>query len=310
MKEPTLAQWRCPLPSSVFRPSILWSWRSFPPVPPTILRRRLIFSRRGSSESRAASRVPKPGKDLIGNWVRNNDGAARTLPIFVGTASLLAVLLNRTLSGIPPVADASSSLSRADLLTLGLAVTNILCGLVWLSIRPKAISVVELLGVETQRISSDLPEYVVAELLWIWESLSAVTCTRSLVIVYDGHCIAQIGAAAVSSGSRQEAIQVDPSNLIKGFLYQGIMKSRAQNYLANLSLYPGRTELSFLPSNTQAVILQPLGERGIAVIGGDMIRGFTTSDQTWITYLADKVDSTLSKCTSMATSTFHDSAQR
>lgn len=35
-----------------------------------------------------------------------------------------------------------SSQSRADLLTLGLAVTNILNGLVWLSIRPKAISAV------------------------------------------------------------------------------------------------------------------------------------------------------------------------
>jgi uncharacterized membrane protein YciS (DUF1049 family) len=35
-----------------------------------------------------------------------------------------------------------SSQSRADLLTLGLAVTNILTGLVWLTIRPKSISVV------------------------------------------------------------------------------------------------------------------------------------------------------------------------
>lgn len=35
-----------------------------------------------------------------------------------------------------------SSQSRADLLTLGLAVTNILTGLVWLSIRPKSITVV------------------------------------------------------------------------------------------------------------------------------------------------------------------------
>ena len=33
-----------------------------------------------------------------------------------------------------------SSQSRADLLALGLAVTNVLTGLVWLSIRPKSIS--------------------------------------------------------------------------------------------------------------------------------------------------------------------------
>lgn len=39
-----------------------------------------------------------------------------------------------------------SSQSRADLLTLGLAVTNILTGLIWLSIRPKSISMVRDLG--------------------------------------------------------------------------------------------------------------------------------------------------------------------
>lgn len=35
----------------------------------------------------------------------------------------------------------------------------------------------------------------------------------------------------------------------------------------------------------QAVILQPLGNKGIAIVGGDMIRGFTTADQVlpyWI----------------------------
>ena len=40
-----------------------------------------------------------------------------------------------------------SSQSRADLLTLGLAVTNILAGLVWLSIRPKTISMVRVVFV-------------------------------------------------------------------------------------------------------------------------------------------------------------------
>ena len=29
----------------------------------------------------------------------------------------------------------------------------------------------------------------------------------------------------------------------------------------------------------QAVILQPIGDKGIAVIGGDTIRGFSTADQ-------------------------------
>ncbi|KAK4760458.1 hypothetical protein SAY87_005351 [Trapa incisa] len=222
---------------------------------------------------------PKPKKDWAADWVLSNEATVRSLPIYVGGASLLAVLLNRAVSGIAPVADASSSQSRADLLTLGLAVTNILAGLVWLSIRPKSISVVKSEGVECKSIHAGLPEPVVSELLWVWESLSTVTCCRSLVIIYDGICIVQIGVAAKSSTEDGVALPVDAVKLMQGTLYQGIKKSKAQNYLANLSLYPGKSELPFLPTNTQAVILQPLGDKGVAIIGGDTIRGFTTSDQ-------------------------------
>ncbi|KAK9935584.1 hypothetical protein M0R45_022683 [Rubus argutus] len=90
----------------------------------------------------------------------------RSLPIYAGGVSLLAVLFNRTSLTSLLVADASSSQSRADLLTLGLAVTNILAGLVWLSIRPKSISKVDPEGVECQRMYSTLPKNLLSELLW------------------------------------------------------------------------------------------------------------------------------------------------
>ncbi|WCJ21745.1 cofactor assembly of complex C [Euphorbia peplus] len=247
-----------------------------------------------SSNSEERYRGPKPRRNVVEDWVSNNDDTVRSLPIYVGGASLLAVLFNRAVSGIPPVADASSSQSRADLLTLGLSVTNILAGLVWLTIKPKTIYPVCPQGVECQIISPHLPHYVVSELLWVWESLSGVTCCKSLVVVYDGMCILQIGVAAESS-NEGEPLAVDAVKLSQGSLYQTVKKSGAQSYLANLSLYPGRSELPFFPSNTQAVILQPIGDRGVAVIGGDTIRGFTTSDQAWITFLGEKLDATLAK---------------
>ncbi|XP_027360783.1 protein COFACTOR ASSEMBLY OF COMPLEX C SUBUNIT B CCB4, chloroplastic isoform X2 [Abrus precatorius] len=232
-----------------------------------------------SSFSTYSYRGPKPKRDFLADWVSQNDDAVRTLPIYVGSASLFAVLFNRALSGIAPVADAGSSQSRADLLTLGLAVTNILTGLVWLSIRPKSITVVNPQGVECKRLCSTLPDVANSELLWAWESLSDVTCCRSLVIVYESSCVLQIGYAAESSPGDGDAVSVDVDKLMQGSLYKDVMKSGAQSYLANLSLYPGKSELPFLPSNTQAVILQPLGDKGIAIIGGDTIRGFTASDQ-------------------------------
>ncbi|KAI3467439.1 hypothetical protein Pfo_024102 [Paulownia fortunei] len=236
---------------------------------------------RASLNPQGGYQGPKPKREWVADWVSKNDDVVRSLPIYVGGVSLLAVLFNRTVSGIAPVADASSSQSRADLLTLGLAVTNILNGLVWLSIRPKSISI-HPNGVECRRIYHDLPDSVISELLWAWKSLSDATCCRSLVVIYDGICIFQTGFADVSDSNGGEPMVVDANKLMKGSLYNGVAKSGSQSYLANLSLYPGKSELPFLPSNTQAVILQPLGDKGIAIVGGDTIRGFTTSDQCGI----------------------------
>ncbi|KAL2662135.1 hypothetical protein AAZX31_02G024700 [Glycine max] len=254
-----------------------------------------LSSHSPSSFSAYSYRGPTPKRPFLADWVSQNDDVVRTLPIYVGSASLFAILLNRSLSGIAPVVDAGSSQSRADLLTLGLAVTNILAGLVWLSVKPKSITVVNPRGVECKSLCATLPEVARNELLWVWESLSDATCCRSLVVVYESSCVLQIGFAAESSPGDGDAVSVDANKLMQGSVYQGVMKSGAQSYLANLSLYPGKSELPFLPSNTQAVILQPLGDKGIAIIGGDTIRGFTGSDQVWITYIGAKLDSSLAK---------------
>lgn len=284
--------------------------RSIPLAPKRSVHHHISLSIKGCADlQKGGYKGTPPKKDLIAEWVSKNDEFVRSLPVSVGGVSLLAVLFNRAVSGIAPVADASSSQSRADLLTLGLAVTNVLTGLVWLSIRPKTISVVKPQGVECQRIYSDLPDLVVSELLWVWESLSTVTCSRSLVVVYEERCILQIGVAAESSTAVEEAVVVDATKLVQGSLYQGVMKSGAQSYLANLSLYPGKSELPFLPGNTQAVILQPLGDKGIAIIGGDTVRGFTSADQAWITLFADKLVATLSKFKTAPTPTLQDAIQ-
>ncbi|CAN1151336.1 Protein COFACTOR ASSEMBLY OF COMPLEX C SUBUNIT B CCB4, chloroplastic [Linum perenne] len=191
--------------------------------------------RASSSNSQKIYKGLKPKRDFVPDLVSSNDDSVRRLPIYVGGGALASVLVNRAVSGIAPVADASR----------------------------------------------------------VWESLSSATCCKSLVVVYDCSCILQIGVAAESPDGKAQA--VDAATLAEGSVYQGVMKSGSQSYLANLSLYPGRSQLPFLPSNTQAVILQPLGDKGIVIIGGDKIRGFTNSDQAWISYLGEKLDATMAK---------------
>ncbi|KAG2575246.1 hypothetical protein PVAP13_7KG422800 [Panicum virgatum] len=212
------------------------------------------------------SRALRPRQEWVESWVRSNDTLVRGLPILVGGASLVAVLLNCAVSGIAAVADASSSQSRADILTLALSVTDILAGLVWLSIRPKSISPVVPRGVECKRVGPGVSSSALQELLWTWDSLTTATCCKSLVVVYGGNCILQIGVAA-GSPEDGNAVTVDTQKFIQGSLYRSAMESKKQSYLANLALYPGRSELPFLPANTQA----------------------------WIAMIADKLDATLSK---------------
>ncbi|XP_068650233.1 protein COFACTOR ASSEMBLY OF COMPLEX C SUBUNIT B CCB4, chloroplastic isoform X2 [Aristolochia californica] len=210
-----------------------------------------IFSSFSGKEENGTYKGPRPNRELVADWVSKNDDTVRRLPIVVGGVSLLAVLLNRSISGIAPVSDASSSQSRTDILTIGLAVTNILNGLVWLSIRPKYIAPVPPQGVQCKRVYPDIPGSLVSELIWFWESLSVVTCCRSLVVVHGNLCLLQIGVAAESSARSGEAVAVDPMTLLWCSLCQNATKSGTQRYLANLSLYPAKSELPFLPSNTQ-----------------------------------------------------------
>lgn len=84
-----------------------------PWTPKRPLRRRIdsVFPRSVrvsvSTNSDGGYRGPKPKRDLVADWVSKNDDFVRSLPIYVGGTSLLAVLFNRTVSGIAPVADAS-----------------------------------------------------------------------------------------------------------------------------------------------------------------------------------------------------------
>ncbi|XP_031491599.1 protein COFACTOR ASSEMBLY OF COMPLEX C SUBUNIT B CCB4, chloroplastic [Nymphaea colorata] len=284
--------------STLLKPSLA---RPLLPIPllerPSLGRLRLVKSdsSRIFARLQGGYRGPVPKKDWIVEWVLSNGDAVRSLPIYVGGFSLVAVLLNRTASLVAPVIDASSSQSRTDILALALAVTNILTGLVWLSIRPKYVPQVIPQGVQCRKMLPDLPPSIEAEVLWLWKSLEDVTCCRSLVIVYKNTCVLQIGVAAESSAKEGDIVIVDAEKFVQCSIYESVKKSLKQIYLANLSLYPGRSEFPFLPPNTQALILQPIGEKGMMVIGGDMIRGFTGADQSWITLLGEKLDATFSK---------------
>jgi hypothetical protein len=55
---------------------------------------------------------PYVGFDFY-KWVKENEEVLRLSPVFLGGSSFLLVLINRALSGIAPVADASRLVKQA-----------------------------------------------------------------------------------------------------------------------------------------------------------------------------------------------------
>lgn len=56
----------------------------------------------------------------------------------------------------------------------------------------------------------------------------------------------------------------------------------------------GRQEfVQYLPEATQGVIVQPLDNAGVLVVGTDTLRGLSRLDQAWIAVIADKLEVSL-----------------
>ena len=245
-----------------------------------------------AASSSSSSSPSSPESDPDADWVTSNSDAVRAAPLVAGGASVVALLLNRVLSGVAPVADAGSSQSRADVLCLAMAGCLILTGLTWIALKPKPPTTVRLEGADVAFVHPDVPEDARAELQWCWDALSASTACGSAAVFYRGKRVMQFGVAPRRLAD-PAILATDVPEL--GPICRRCMESGGGNYLANLILFPGRVEFAgYLPANAQAVVVTPVGEEGVVVAASGTQRGFTPADQAWMAVIAEKLDQTLS----------------
>jgi hypothetical protein len=205
----------------------------------------------------------------------------RYLPLVVGTVGGLALLANRMVT-----ANLTASQSRADALGVLLSAVLILIGLLWQQVQPKPPEAVILVGEEGLEIDENLPEAVKTEHAWATHILLTNTVTKAVAIYYDRQTILRRGILGKSN-------QVNI-----GTIAARVMKTQKPIYLVKLELYPGRVEFDYLPENTQGVIVQPLGEKGVMVLGANIPRSYTKQDENWVTAIADKLTYNLEKISS------------
>ena len=202
----------------------------------------------------------------------------RYLPLVVGTLGGLGLLANRMVT-----LNLTTSQSRADALGVLLSAVLILTGLLWQQVQPKIPEAVILVGEEGLEIDASLPDAVKTELAWATHILLTNTVTKVVAIYYDRKTILRRGILGKST------------QINIGTIAERVMKTQKPIYLVKLELYPGRFEFDYLPENTQGVIVQPVGEKGVMVLGANIPRSYTKQDENWIAAIADKLAYNLEK---------------
>ncbi|MGF1512746.1 MAG: cofactor assembly of complex C subunit B [Elainellaceae cyanobacterium] len=208
----------------------------------------------------------------------NSDSTAllRQLPIIAGGLAGTLLLLNRLLT--PALTD---SQARSDVLGVVISAVLILTGLLWQRVQPVTPESVTLAGEEGFELVETLPEAVKTELAWASHLLLTNTVTRSVVVWHNQRVLLRRGVLGPAAA------------VTLGVIAQRVLETQRPVYLVKLALYPGRLEFDYLPENTQGVICQPLGDRGIMVLGANAPRSYTTQDERWVTGLAEKLANTL-----------------
>ncbi len=205
-------------------------------------------------------------------------GVLQRLPIAVGILAGILLLLNRFLTP-----ELTETQARSDVLGVILSALLILIGLLWEQIQPRSPEAVELIGVEGFELADDLPEVVRKELAWASHLLLTNTVTRSLVVWDQNKILLRRGILGAKS-------EVKP-----GAILQRVLAKQKPVYLVDLKLYPGRIEFDYLPENTQGVICQPIGDRGVMILGANAPRSYTQQDENWIAGIADKLADTFNQ---------------
>ena len=200
----------------------------------------------------------------------------RQLPIAAGAIAGTALMLNRLFT--PTL---TTSQSRSDVVGVIVSAVLILMGLLWQQIQPRSPEAVDLEGQDVFDLEETLPEEIKTELAWASHLLLTNTVTKSVVVVWGDRVLLRRGTMS------------GVSTVTPGAILKRVLEKQKPVYLVQLSLYPGRDEFDYLPENTQGLICQPLGQKGVMVLGANVPRSYTKQDENWIAGLADKIGDSL-----------------
>ena len=186
------------------------------------------------------------------------------IPLAAGAVGLVLTVINQlSADHVDP------SLQRAGVVASILSVVLMLVGLLWSRITPLVAERAELAGREGLVLAEGLPEPLRRELGWGSSLLLTATPAACLLLQWDQQVLLRRGL-------------LSDSRFVSGPIGARCLQSGKAISLVDLTLYPGRAEFDGLLPGLPSVVVQPIGTRGLLLVGGWSVRCFSRSDLTWL----------------------------
>tara|TARA_Y100001968_G_C19343328_1_gene710720 strand:- start:149 stop:766 length:618 start_codon:yes stop_codon:yes gene_type:complete len=193
------------------------------------------------------------------------------LVIVFGTFLLILSIINIfTSNQIYP------TLIRAETISGIASIALITIGYLWTEINPKQPTKVILKGNEGFELCKKLSDDQKNELAWGSQQILTATAASTILIYWDNRVILRRGL-------------ISNEEFKPGEICNRARDQKRLISLVNTELFPGREEFDGVLNDLPAVIVYPLSNRGLTIVGGWSKRSFTISDEKWISGWSDKL---------------------
>ena len=185
-------------------------------------------------------------------------------------------LLVLSIINITTATEVNPSLVRAETISGISSIILITIGYLWTEIKPKPNSKAILKGKEAFEFSIDLSEDQKFELAWGSQQILTATAASTILIYWDNQVILRRGL-------------ISNKSFKPGVICNRAIEQQRLISLVNTELFPGRDEFDCVLKGLPAVIVYPISNRGLTIVGGWSKRSFTSSDEKWISGWSDKL---------------------
>ena len=194
-----------------------------------------------------------------------------SLVIIFGSFLLIFSIIN-----IVTANQVNPTLVRAETISGIASIALITIGYLCTEINPQKPTKAKLTGNEGFELCNELSENQKNELAWGSQQILTAPAASTILIYWDNKVILRRGL-------------ISNKTFKPGEICNRAIEQRRLISLVNTELFPGREEFDSVLNNLPAVIVYPISNRGITIVGGWSKRSFTNSDEKWISGWSDKL---------------------